>query len=429
MSKEEQLIDLLHKEVIPAEGCTEPVALAYCAAKTREVLKHFPDRVDVFASGNIIKNVKSVTVPNSGGMIGIEASVAMGMVAGNASKELMVISDVTYKDLPNVRDYLKKDCIHVFNAAKPIKLYIRIEAYYKKDKVTVEFKYAHNNITLIQKNQDVIYKADDVDNKKSLVDEVIKTFTINEIYDVAKQLDIRKVKPLFDMIIKNNVKISQEGLENNYGAQTGKNIATAIKSGFYGNDTRNNAAAMASAGSDARMGGCALPVMTVAGSGNVGITISMALFKFAELNNKNEEKLYRALFLAILITVYIKSRIGRLSALCSPTCASAGIAAGIALMLDQSVDIVDKAVTNALAGIVGVMCDGANSSCSIKIANSVYAAYDAVNAAILGNSVTANDGLVGADVEETIDNIVYVATDDGMTQTDIDILKIMTGEK
>ena len=163
MNKEQQLVDLIYKEVLPAEGCTEPVALAYCAAKTRDVLGHIPDKVDVFVSGNMIKNVKSVIVPNSGGMIGIESSIAMGIIAGDDSKELMVLSNVIQKDIPKVQEYVNRNCIRIFNARKPIKLYIRIEAYYMNDKVIVEFKYTHTNITLIQKNDEIIYKVNDTE--------------------------------------------------------------------------------------------------------------------------------------------------------------------------------------------------------------------------------------------------------------------------
>ena len=205
------------------------------------------------------------------------------------------------------------------------------------------------------------------------------------------------------------------------------NIQAGIKNGFYGDDVRNRSAYRAAAGSDARMGGCALPVMTAAGSGNIGLTISLPLIEFAETRNIPKEELYKAIFLAILVTVYIKSNIGRLSALCGPTCASAGVAAGIALMMGLTLEQVDKAINNALAGIVGIMCDGANSSCSIKIANSVYAAYDAVNAAILGNTVTARDGIVGDSVEDTIANIAVLATGKGMNDTDEAILGVMTG--
>ncbi|MED7788317.1 L-serine ammonia-lyase, iron-sulfur-dependent, subunit alpha [Francisella sp. 19X1-34] len=426
MNRERQLLDLLQREVVPAQGCTEPIALAFCAAKVTQVLGNIPDKVVIYASGNIIKNVKSVTVPNSGGMIGIEPAVAMGLVVGNPDKELMVIADVTTLELEGVKRYLMKEPIEIYTSDKKIRLYIQIVGYHGEDKAIVEIKYAHNNITLVQKNEEVLYKVDDNLNKENLVDEVIKTFSVKEIFEIAVKLDVSSVKPLFDLIVKNNTKISQEGLNNSYGAQTGRNIRSAIDLGFYGDDVRNNAAAAAAAGSDARMGGSALPVMTVAGSGNIGITISMALIKFAEFNKKGSKELYRAIFLASLITVYIKSRIGRLSALCGPTCASAGIAAGLALMLEQPLEKVNKAIINALASIVGIMCDGANSSCSMKIANSIYTAYDAVNAAMLGNSVTTYDGIVGKDVEETIENVVYIATDEGMSKTDLNILNIMT---
>jgi L-cysteine desulfidase len=423
----EDLIKLLHEEVMPAEGCTEPVALAYCAAKTREILGTTPDKIDVYTSGNMIKNVKSVIVPNSGGMIGIEASVAMGVIAGDASRELMVISGVKKEDLPAVKAYVDRNCIDVYNSNLKLKLYIRIEAFAGDNKVVVEFKHTHTNITLIEKNGEIVFEANETDNKKNLVDERIVEYSIKEIYDIANELDTSKVKELFDKLVYNNTKISQEGLTNHYGIETGRNINLGIKSGFYGDDMRNRSASAAAGGSDARMGGSAMAVMTAAGSGNIGLTLSLPLIEFAKSKNCSEEELYRALFAAIITTIYIKATIGRLSALCGPTCASAGIAVGLSLMLKLDEPTMEKAITNALAGIIGIMCDGANSSCSIKIANSVYAAYDAVNAAMHNNTVTKLDGIVGNNVEETIRNVSILATGKGMRETDEAILGVMTG--
>ena len=424
----QELLNLLHEEVIPAEGCTEPVALAYCAAKTREILGATPDKIDVYTSGNIIKNVKSVIVPNSGGMIGIEASVAMGVILGDASKELMVISNSDQSRLNEVTEYIQKDCISVTNSDKKLKLYIRIDAFSGDEKVTVEFKRTHTNITLIEKNSEIIFKADEESNENSSVDAKIQSFSVREIYNIAKTLDIKHIEGLCSQLVANNSTISNEGLKNDYGVRTGKNIKLGIDNGFYGDDIRNRSAYRAAAGSDARMGGSALPVMTAAGSGNVGITLALPIIEFAESRNIAKEQLYRALFVAIMSTVYMKASIGRLSALCGPTLALAGLVTGLSLLLDLDQETVERAITNGLAGIVGIMCDGANSSCSVKIANSVYAAYDALNAAINGNVITAKDGIVGNDVEETIQNVAILATGKGMNQTDNAILGVMTGK-
>ena len=201
MNREKQLLDLLQQEVVPAQGCTEPIALAYCAAKVTQVLGNVPDKVEVYASGNIIKNVKSVTVPGSGDMIGIEAAVAMGLVAGDPGKEFMVIADITTSELRNVKKYLTKKSVNIHMSDKKIKLYIQIVGYHCEDKAIVEIKYTHSNITLIQKNEKIFYKVDDTSNKKNLVNEVIKTFSIKEIYEIAAGIDVNKVKSLFDLIV------------------------------------------------------------------------------------------------------------------------------------------------------------------------------------------------------------------------------------
>lgn len=418
-----KVVELLNNEVIPAEGCTEPIAIAYAAAKATEVLGKKPEKMNVSISGNIIKNVKSVVVPNSGGMVGIAVSAAMGAFAGDPSKELMVISDVKPEQLAEVKAFLDKHVVHIQNSKNNMKLYIKVKVFAGEESASVEMKHSHTNITEIIKNSQVIKKIEDQNSGNP--EDAAAILSIRLIYDLARTIDISLVKGLFDKVIACNSAIAQEGLTNNYGVNIGRNIKQSIDSGFYGNDIRNHAASLAAAGSDARMGGSAMPVMTTAGSGNVGLTASLPVVTYARERNKTEEELYRALFFSHLATVHIKSRIGRLSAYCGPMCASGGVAGAIGLLNNFDYDTIAKAIINTLAGVSGVLCDGANSSCAVKIANGTYAAYDGIAMAANGNVVADGDGIVASDVEETIKNIGELAQR-GMQETDEVILDIMT---
>ncbi len=421
-----KILDLLQQEIIPAEGCTEPIAIAYAAAKATEILGRKPEKMWVSISGNIIKNVKSVIVPNSGGMVGIGVSAAMGAFAGDASKELMVITDVKPEQLAAVRAFLEKKVIHIEHAKCSHKLYIKVKVFASDESASVEMIHTHTNITEITKNGQVLLKKDDdgVDHHADAAD----ILSVQLIYDLAKEIDITLIKDLFDKVISCNTAIAKEGLQHDYGVNIGRNIQESIKSGFYGDDIRNNSASLAAAGSDARMGGSAMPVMTTAGSGNVGLSASLPVITYCKERNKTPEQLYRALFFSHLTTIHVKSRIGRLSAYCGPMCAAAGVAGAIGLVNDFSYDTIAKAIINTLGGVSGILCDGANSSCAVKIANGTYAAFDGIAMAANGNVITDGDGIVGHDVEATIRNIGELAQK-GMQETDEVILDIMTREE
>lgn len=418
-----KIIDLLNNEIIPAEGCTEPIAIAYAAAKATEVLGKKPDKMNISISGNIIKNVKSVVVPNSGGMVGIAVSAAMGAFAGDPNKELMVISDVSPEKLADVKAFLDKQVVHIQNSKNNLKLYIKVKVFAGAEFASVEMKHSHTNITEIVKNGEILHKS--TEDSSGNPEDAAAMLSIKLIYDMAKTIDVNLVKDIFDRVIECNLAIANEGLTNDYGVNIGRNIKKSIDNGFYGNDIRNKAASLAAAGSDARMGGSAMPVMTTAGSGNVGLTASLPVVTYARERNKTDEELYRALFFSHLATVHIKSRIGRLSAYCGPMCAAGGVAGAIGLLNDFDYETVAKAIINTLAGVSGVLCDGANSSCAVKIANGTYAAYDGIAMAANGNVVADGDGIVAANVEETIKNIGELAQK-GMQETDEVILDIMT---
>lgn len=424
-TKIEKVLKILEEEIVAAEGCTEPIALSYAAAKAKRILGTIPNKVDIFLSGNIIKNVKSVTIPNSDGMVGIEAAIAMGLIAGDDRKELMVISDVTSEQLTEVKEFLAKDIIKTHVHPGDIKLYIRLEISNDEDNVVLEIKHTHTNVTQILKNGKILLSqvCNDGDFNSSLTDR--KVLTVKFIYDLAKTIDIDLIKPIFQKVVNYNSAIAEEGLKGKYGVNIGKMILENIEKGIYGNDVRNKAASYASAGSDARMSGCALPVMTTSGSGNQGMTASLPIIKFAAEKNLSEEELIRGLFVSHLITIHVKTNVGRLSAYCGAICAAAGVAASLTYLHGGSYEMVCAAITNILGNLSGVICDGAKASCAMKISSGIYSAFDATMLALNKNVLKSGDGIVGVDIEETIRNVGELAQS-GMKGTDETILDIMT---
>ena len=312
----EKVIQILNEEIVPAEGCTEPIAIAYVAAKARELLGKTPDSVKVYASGNIIKNVKSVVVPNSGGMVGVKAAAGMGIIAGKVDKGLMVISDVSEADMIEVRNFLDCCPIKMIHEKTDVKLYVRIELACKDESTSVEIKHLHTNITRIIKNgKELVNRpCNDADFNSALTDR--KILSIELIYNLAKSIDLDLVKPLFEKVIKLNSKIAQEGLKESYGVNIGSCIVKNIEQGIYGDDRRNRCASFAAAGSDARMSGCPLPVMTTSGSGNQGMTASLPVIKYCQMKGYSEEQMIRGLFFSHLACIHIKTNVGRLSAYC-----------------------------------------------------------------------------------------------------------------
>ena len=420
----DKIVNLFKSEVIPAEGCTEPIAIALAAAKAREVLGTEPEHINLILSGNIIKNVKSVFVPNSGNMIGIEVAAAMGALAGDVAQELMVLSKVAPEDMVKVRNFLARGTVSYTKSDNNLKLYIKVKMIAGNQSVSVELKHVHNNITEIIKNGEVQLRINENSATAKLEDDAA-ILNIKMIYELAKIIDVNLLRPILDKIVSCNTAISVEGLTHDYGVRTGKNIKFSIERGFYGKDARNLSASNAAAASDARMGGSAMPVMTAAGSGNVGLTSSLPVITYCRENNLSEEKLLRGLIFSILASIHIKNNIGRLSAYCGPMCAAGAVSGALVFLNDGDYDMIGKAIINTLSGVSGVFCDGANSSCSVKIANGTYAAFDGAASAMNGNVITPGDGIVAGDVEATIRNIGELARD-GMRETDDVILEIMT---
>ncbi len=420
----QSVLDLLKEEIVPAQGCTEPIALAYVCAKAVEILGTTPQKIDIYVSGNMIKNVKSVNIPNAGGMIGIEAACAMGAIKGDASKELMVISQVKDEDLDEVREFLNKKTIKVIHDKTDIPLYAKAVVYSGDENAMVEIKHLHTNITKIEKNGKNIINRACNDAEFSTPYEQREKLTVKGIYELAKSIDINLIKDLFDLVVERNSTIAQAGLDGEYGVNIGCMINKNIQKGIYGDDQRNRCASFASAGGDARMSGCSLPVMTTSGSGNQGMAASLPIIKYCKDQGKSHETLIRTLFFSHLTTIHLKSSIGRLSAFCGVICATSAVSGALVFVEDGDYESISMAITNSLGNISGVICDGAKASCAMKIATGIYTAFDSSMLALSNRALHSGDGIVGRDIEETISNIGILAKT-GMKETDNIILSIM----
>ena len=410
-------INILKEELIPALGCTEPIAIAYAGAKVREVIGNIPDSITVKCSGNIIKNVKGVTVPNSGGLKGIDIAATLGLVGGDPNKNLEVLSTIKPEDIEKTKELISKGFCKCDLIEGSENLHIIIEAKYQNSSALVEIKNAHTNITRIIKDGKELFTSDNSAGQKDSADR--DSLNIKDILSFANEVNIEDIKEVIQRQIELNSNIANEGLKNDYGSSVGK---TLMK--YYGNDVRNRAKAYASAGSDARMGGCPMPVVTNSGSGNQGITVSMPVIIYAEDMKVSEEKLYRALVLSNLIAILQKKHIGKLSAFCGVVCAATGAASGIAYLNNADYKIISDTITNALCTIGGMVCDGAKASCASKISEAVDCGILAYNLAKDGKVFKSGDRLVKDDIEATIDSIGRMAKE-GMKGTDIEILNIM----
>lgn len=418
-------VEILKKELKPAMGCTEPIALAFCAAVARETLGEDPKEIIVNASGNIIKNVKSVVVPNTCGLHGIEAAVIVGSFFGKADKKLEVIADVTLDESSKLSDLLKQVKVTVMPLESDHILDMIVTVKGEKDSATARIWDSHTNLVLLQKNSEVIIDhtadnpvaADDVQEAEEQLDyDLLK---VKDIFEFANQADLEDVQDVLWEQIRCNGAIAEEGINKAFGAQIGKTIL------LQGDAPRIRAKAYAAAASDARMGGCELPVIINSGSGNQGITCSVPVIQYAKCYEKSEEELLRALLVSNLITLHLKSGIGRLSAYCGAVSAGVGAGAGIAYLLTKNLKVIEHTIVNAIVITSGIVCDGAKASCAAKIAMSVEAGILGFEMYQQGNQFLAGDGLVEKGVENTIYNISTLGHE-GMKETDKTIIGIMT---
>ena len=415
----QQYLSLLRQELIPAMGCTEPIALAYCAAATWDAAggggPELADRVEVTVSGNIIKNVKSVIVPNTGGLRGIETAVAAGLVSGRREKRLEVLAALEPEHHDQIRALLDRRIIRVLPAQNDELLYIEIRLW-RADGVTARgiLQGNHTNLTLLERDGVPLLQAgrQEGQTKRTL------QLSVQEIFEFAQEADPRDLEPLTGRQIDCNMAIAQEGMEGSWGASVGKTLRQV-----YGHFL---ARAYAAAGSDARMSGCEMPVIIVSGSGNQGITASVPVAIYARAFGIGRERLLRAVALADLVTIHQKAGIGCLSAFCGATCAGCGAGAGIAYLLGGDYQAVAHTIVNALAVVSGMVCDGAKPSCAAKIAAAIDAGILGYELYCRGQEFLDGDGIVRKGVDNTIGNVGRMARS-GMRETDRVILDIMCG--
>lgn len=419
--KYQAYIQILKEELVPAMGCTEPIALAYAGAKAREVLGCVPNKVLVEASGSIIKNVKSVIVPNTNHLKGIPAAVTAGIIAGKAEKELEVIAEVTPDEIEQMITFLKETPITVEHIDQGITFDIVLTLYKEDSYAKVRIANYHTNIVHIEKDGEVIFNIPvEGENEEGLTDRSL--LDMKSIWNFINTVDVVDIKEVIGRQIEYNTAIADEGLRGDYGANIGSVLLSA-----YGDDVRTRAKARAAAGSDARMNGCELPVIINAGSGNQGMTCSLPVLEYAKELNVTEEKKYRALALSNLTAIHQKTGIGRLSAYCGAVSAGAAAGAGIAYLCGGGYEEVIHTVVNALAIVSGMVCDGAKASCAAKIAASVDAGILGYNMYLNGQQFYAGDGIVTKGVEPTIQNIGRLGKE-GMRETNEEIIKMMIGE-
>lgn len=421
-----EYVTILESELVPALGCTEPIALAYAAAKAKEVLGKMPDHITMRCSGNIIKNVKGVKVPNSGGMKGVEAAAVLGITGGDPSQALEVLEHVTDREIDEAEKLLKAgfcDCVLKDDVAN---LYIEAYAVCKKtekSEALVVIEDEHTNITHIEKDGQVLFHKE----KKEYCQEREKTpdkslLNLEDIITFANEVQIIDVEKVLGRQIKYNTRIAEEGLRNPWGAQVGRVVLEE-----FGEDVKWRAVAKASAGSDARMSGCALPVIINSGSGNQGMTCSLPVIEFGKELKKSKEEIYRALCVSNLVALNQKKYIGSLSAYCGAVCAAAGAGAGITYLCGGTLEQIENTVVNTIADAGGIVCDGAKPSCAAKISTALQAAILSHKMAMRGLTFARGEGLVMDCPEDTIKAVGYVGRA-GMKQTDVEILNLMIGK-
>ncbi|MBR3949996.1 MAG: serine dehydratase subunit alpha family protein [Oscillospiraceae bacterium] len=414
----QQYINILKEELRPAMGCTEPIAMAYAAAKARQVLGAVPDKVRLFVSGNIIKNVKSVVVPNTGGLHGMAAAVCAGIIAGDADRQLQVISSVPKEKHSEIKAYMETLDLDIQPAYSDLVFDIDVIEYAGKDCVRLRIVNHHTNVVLIEKNGEKLLELPVTESSEDQLTDK-SCLTIEKIVEFADCLDVEDIRGFVDEQIRCNLEIAEEGLNGDWGANIGSVILRR-----QGSSIARKASAWAAAGSDARMSGCEKPVMIVSGSGNQGITASVPVAVYARESGASEELLLRAVALSNLVTIHQKAGIGRLSAYCGAISAGCGAGAGIAYLCGGDAHAIAHTVVNAIAILSGTICDGAKPSCAAKIAAAVDAGILGYHMYLEGQQFYGGDGIVTKGVDNTVYNVGKLARE-GMRQTDRTILEIM----
>lgn len=420
-------VRIIHAELVPATGCTEPIAIAYCAAKARQILGVLPEALSVDCSGNIIKNVKGVVVPNSGGLKGIDVAAVLGAVGGDSSRGLDVLADITQEHRDKAAE-LRKDRSYCRCGilAGDDTLDIAVTAEGGGHTALVKIRGDHTHIIRIERDGEALptepARGADPDTAASAARDK-ETLNVEDILAFADTVDLELVRKPLEAQIEANSNIALEGLRNDYGVRVGKALQRKGREG----DLTVRACAMAAAGSDARMSGCPMPVVINSGSGNQGLTVSLPVLEYARGLNADHDKLLRALIVSNLISIHQKRFLGYLSAYCGATSAACGAVCGVAYLLGYGYEAIANTITNAITTVGGMVCDGAKPSCAAKIATALDSAFMAFELQRNGGVFAPGEGLVRADVEKTIRAIGKMGRD-GMKSTDTEILEIMLGE-
>lgn len=409
-------LDILKEELIPAGGCTEPIAIAYTAAVARKTLGCWPEHMDVYASGNLIKNAKGVYIPNGGELRGVDAAAILGALGGNADRMLEVLLDLPDGVLDETQALMQQNyCkVHVIQGSEALHLIVNVQA--DGQTAEVELKNAHTHIVRIEKNGESVFRAEEDGTQDGFTDH--SCLTVEKIVDFANTCDLADIEPTLQKQIDCNMQIAEEGLNNRWGVNVGKL--------YYENGKLLQA--YAAAASDARMSGCNLPVVIVSGSGNQGATASLPVIVYAEKHGCSREQMLRALALSDLIAIHLKSGIGRLSAYCGAVCAATGAGCAMTYLDGGTLEQIDQTITNSIATSSGMVCDGAKPSCAAKIATSLESAIMAHDLAMTNRAFQSGEGIVMDNVEQTIDAVGCVASQ-GMHITDQVILNLMTQQK
>lgn len=413
-------LQILKEELVPAMGCTEPIAIAYACATLREVLGEIPLQVSVYCSGNIIKNAKCVTVPNTGSLVGIEASAIIGILAGDPSKKLEVIQHVEPQHIEKTQQLLNTGYCSVKLLESTIPLHIQVRGNSQNHSAMVEIRDTHTNISKIEKDEKIIFENEIQENKYLGVLADRSVLNIKDIFRFSNEVNIEDVKEILDHQIECNMAIAKEGLTGKYGVGIGKMLLQE----YPDNAICTKIKAYTASASEARMSGCSLPVMTNSGSGNQGITSSVPVIVFAKEKGLSQEQLYRGLVFSNLVTIHQKTGIGRLSAFCGAVCAGCASSAAITYLSGGTLDQINLTIQNTLADIPGIVCDGAKPSCAIKIASSIDAGLMAHYLAMKNVGYNTTDGILKDSIENTISAVARIGKE-GMKTTDHEILEIM----
>ena len=412
-------LQVLSKELIPALGCTEPIAIAYAAAKARQILELEPEGIRLWCSGNIIKNVKGVAVPNAGGLKGVEAAAILGALGGDADRELEVLQAVRPEHLERTKELLDTGFCTCSLQENVANLYIVAEVFSGEHTASVTIINRHTLITRMEKDGKVLFAQDPVVQKADDTD--WSGWSLDAIVDFAETVELSKVKSLLDGQIELNTAIAGAGLNRAYGAQIGRTLLDVCEDTVW-----TRAKARAAAASDARMGGCSLPVVINSGSGNQGLTVSLPVIEYAKHLGVCQEKLYRALLISNLTAIFQKHYIGSLSAFCGAVTAAAGCGAAITWLHGGTLENICDTIANTVANVGGMVCDGAKASCAAKIASAVDAAIMAHHLSMRGLKFQPGEGIIQSDPQQTIRSLGYIGRV-GMKHTDVEILNLMLG--